>query len=601
MMRGRLTALLTALALSAGLAACSADAGGDDEPKTGGTFTTIIETIDENAPVNPFAAPTNSYPAFNSMTLGYGKNHLTDPNEHFPGLAAEWEVAEDQSEITIHLQPDAKWSDGEDVTADDVVTSAKIAFTRGSGAFILTPGAAGSVSDIEIIDDKTVKFAQTSENPTNTFVRGVLGIIVVPEHVWSEVLPDDFDDTLAAAQEEGDAGDKARDEIGSISEDVVGFAPEQDVTAGPFVFERATPSEVLLKKNEHFFNADKVAPDNVVVKNYTGNEQIWGYLRGGDVDNAPFTAVPPDIMDQFEANQDIEVSTSYSPVVAGLAFNQSKKPYDDLHVRKALAYLINREQLVEVATPEGGVAPITTSGIHGEAGKAWLGEDGIGELDPYAHDPAKAEAELEEAGFTKDGDKWMQPNGEPWKVTMQVVSGFSDWIAAGENMVTQMQEFGIDAETVTSPDFTVYQEEMAAGEYDMGFWLLGITPSPYDVYQRLYGQTNGWTVLGDQLSYSPPGEEGNWMGGSETFEVDGKEVNPGELTLALRTATEEEMPELIGQLAKVTNENLPVIQMWDYKNTQFFVKQRFEGFPTDDEALRLNAGYWIQQGWITTK
>lgn len=599
MMRGRLTALLTALALSTGFAACSAGAG-DDDSKGGGTFTTIIETTEETAPVNPYAAPTNAWGQYNSMSLAWAKSHKTDPNAHFPGLAAEWEVAEDQSEITIHLQPDAKWSDGEDVTADDVVLSSQIAYTQGSGAFVLTPGAAGTVSDVEVVDDKTVTFTQDSEAPTNTFVRGVLGIIVVPEHVWGDLVPDDFDDLVATAQGDDDAAEKALEKITATGDEIIEFAPETDVSAGPFVFERATPSEVLLTKNEHFFNADQVAPDNVVIKNYSGNEQIWGYLRGGEVDNAPFTAVPPDTMKQFESDPKIEVSRSFSPVVAGLAFNQSKKPYDDVHVRKALAYAVDREQMIEVATPEGGTNPITTSGMHGESAKEFLG-DRINDFDPYAHDPAKAEAELKEAGFTKEGDKWMQPNGEPWKVTMQVVSGFSDWIAAGENMVTQLQEFGVEAETVTSADFTIYQEEMAAGEYDMGFWLLGITPSPYDVYQRIYGQTNGWTVLGNKLSYSEPGENGNWMGGSETYEVDGKQVNPGELTMSLRTATPEEQPDTIYELAKITNENLPVIQMWDYVNTQFFVNERFEGFPTDEEALRLNAGFWMQQGWITTK
>lgn len=599
----RLTALVSALALAATVAACGgSDDDGNANEGGGGTFTTIIDnSIDATAPTNPFAVPTNSWNQYNAIQLGYAKNSLTDPRQFYPALAAEWEFPDDQSEVTIHLQPDAKWSDGEDVTADDVVLSYKIAFTRGAGAFILTPGAAGAVGEVEVIDDKTVKFTQDPAAPTNTFIRGIMELIVVPEHIWAETLPADFDATLEAAQGDGPDSEAAREAVGAVSEAVIAFAPEEDVSAGPFVFERATPSEVLLTKNENFFNADNVAPDNVVIKNYTGNEQVWDYLRSGEVDNAPFTAVPPDVMEQLRANGNLEIDASYSPVVAGLAFNQSHAPYNDLHVRKALAYLIDRDQVIEVATPEGGEAPATTSGIHSKAGQEWL-DGGLDELEPYAHDLQKAEQELIAAGFTKPGDEWLLPSGEPWHVTMQVVTGFSDWIAAGENIVAQLEEFGVSAETVTSADFTIYQEEMAAGAYDMGFWLLGITPSPYDVYQRIYGQTNGWTVLGNSVSYSPPGENGNWMGGPQAYQVGGESVDPGELTLSLRTAAEGDIPGIIQQLATITNENLPVIQMWDYVNTQFFVTERWEGFPADDdEALRLRAGLWMQQGWIKAK
>lgn len=600
----RLTALVSVLALAASVAACGSNDGSDDGDggsASGGTYTTIIDnSIDATAPVNPFAVPTNSWNQYNAIQLAYAKNALTDPLQFYPALAAEWEFPEDQSEVTIKLQPDAKWSDGEDVTADDVVLSYKIAYTRGAGAFILTPGAAGTVGEIEVIDDKTVKFTQDPTAPTNTFIRGIMELIIVPEHVWGEVLPADFDTLLETAQGDTPEAEAAREQVGTISETVKAFAPEEDVSAGPFVFERVTPSEVLLTKNENFYAADDVAPDKVVIKNYTGNEQVWDYLRSGEIDNAPFTAVPPDVMEQFRANENIEISASYSPVVAGLAFNQSHAPYNDLHVRRALAYLIDRDQVIEVATPEGGEAPVTTSGIHSKAGQEWL-DGGLSDLEPYAHNPDTAAAELEAAGFTKPGDQWLLPNGEPWHVRMQVVTGFSDWIAAGENIVAQLNEFGISAETVTSADFTIYQQEMADGLYDMGFWLLGISPAPYDVYQRIFGQTNGWTILGNAVSHSAPGTGGNWMGGPETYTVDGQTVNPGELTASLRTTPLDQVSDTIATLAKLTNENLPVIQMWDYVNTQFFVTERYEGFPTEDEALRLRAGLWMQQGWIKGK
>lgn len=613
----RLTALAAALTLAATLAACGGDDDGDDEGgneptgsaedgvKTGGTFTYIAENTDESAPLNPFvgAALSKSRDTINSLTLGYAKNSLTEPNDFYPGLAESWEIAPDYSEVTIHLHPDAKWSDGEDVNAEDVVLSYKIAYTRGAGAFILTPGAAGAVGEVEVIDDKTIKFTQDPENPVNTFPRGIMSVTIVPEHVWGEVLPADFDEQLATAQGEGAGADAARDAIAAIAEDVLAFAPDEDVSAGPFVYERASASDLLYTKNEYFYAADNVAPDQLVLKNYTGNQQIWDLVSSGDVDGTIFVATPQDVMDGFNANDNVGVAEAYSPVVAGWAFNQSVAPYDDVRVRQALAYAVDRDQAIAIGTPTAGTAPIATTGMHSEAFTEWLGDDveSLG-LNPYAHDPAEAERLLTDAGFSKDGDQWLLPSGEPWQVTFQVVNGFSDWIAVAENLVTQLNEFGISAQTQTSPDFAVYQEEMAAGKYDMGFWLLGLTPSPYDVYQRIYGQTSGWTVLGNSLDYSPPGENGNWMGGPETYEVDGETVNPGELTLSLRNGALEGKAEDILKLAKITNENLPIIQFWDYSNTWFYTNSNFEGFENvPDDAQRFRIGVWMMQGWISAK
>ncbi|WP_158542838.1 ABC transporter substrate-binding protein [Phytoactinopolyspora halophila] len=610
----RITATLAAFALA--ITACGGD---DDEPTSpddgdngaaeegevnrGGVYTTIVTQLDATAPPNPFNPDTNSFLGYNAMRLAWVKNHPTDPSDFYPGLASEWEVSDDNLELTVTLHPEATWSDGTPVTSDDVVLSANIAYTRGSGAFILDPGAAGAASDVEVIDDKTLRFTQDPDNPTGEFVNGIMDMTIVPEHVYGDVLPADFEETLEAAQGEGEDAEEARDAVSEAGEEVASFDPGEDISAGPYVLERINPSEALLTRNEHFHNDHLVAPDQVIVRNYDGNEQVWDYLQAGELDSSHFVAVPEDVVQQIEAVPGNEISRTYSPVVAGLAFNQSYEPFDDVHVRRALAYAIDREQMVSVSTPDGGDAATTTSGIHQEVVDEWIG-DAVGELDPYEHDLDAAEEELEAAGMTKEDGRWLLPDGEPFEVPIQVVSGFSDWIAAGENIATQLDEFGIESEILTSPDFTVYQEEMAAGDYPLGFWLIGLGPSPYNIFQRLYGQSNGWQVHAGQLSYSEPGEDGNWKGGPETIEVEGHgEINPGELTHELRTADEERTQEIMTILARATNETLPVIQLWDYINTQFSNTDRFITDPPDD-ARRVSgvtslAGIWIQQGWVT--
>jgi peptide/nickel transport system substrate-binding protein len=536
------------------------------------------------------------------MWLGWTKDHLTDPNQFYPGIAQSWEVAPDQSSITLKLQPANKWSDGRPVTAEDVKFSIATAYTQGNTAYSIDPRAAGTASDVQIVDDKTIKITQNEKNPSVTFVRGVMETPIVPEHIWKSVLPADFWDKLKVARGDGEAAEAARAEISGLAEKVIAFAPAKDVSAGPFVLERMNPGEALLVKNKNFYNAAKVAPDQVKILNYEGNEQIWNYLIAGKLDNAPFTAVPADVMKRISQTAGNAVSRGFSPVAVSMAFDQSTKPYDNVHVRRGLAYLIDRDEVTRVASPEGGVAAATTSGMHQKATAAWLGVE-AGSLEPYKKDVAKAEKEFTEAGLQKKDGKWTLPDGKPWKISIHVPSPFSDWVSAAKDVTSQFNEAGLDAEVVTVADYPLYLEELAAGKYEIGFWLTALGPAPYNIYQRLYGPANGWQLLAGKLSHNAPGKGGNWMGSPETIEVDGVgKINPGELAVKLNSAPESEQKAIIGDLAKAANQDLPVIQLWDYVNTQFINTSRFTGFPGDEhDSLRLTSGVWLQLGMIKKK
>ncbi|MEO3803812.1 ABC transporter substrate-binding protein [Nonomuraea sp. B1E8] len=603
----RLAAVVALLGLATATAACS---GGTTDKSGGsggggGLFTTIDVNrpgLDASAPANPWHPKGNSYLGYNAMKLGWVKNHVTDPNQFYPGIAEKWEIAEDNSSITLHLQPNGKWSDGKPVTAEDVKLSIAIAYTQGSTAFAITPGAAGAAADVEVVDDKTVKVTQDMSNPSSKFARGVMDSLVVPAHVWNSVLPADFWEKLKTSRGTGDAAEKAREEILAVGQKVLAFKPPQDVSAGPFTLERVNPGEALLLKNKNFYNAANVAPDQVKFLNYSGNEQIWNYLTAGKLDQSGFVAAPTDVMNRIKQAPGSHLIKGFSPVAVGMAFNQSKKPYDNVHVRRGLAYLIDRQQVTKVASPEGGTAAVTTTGMHQKPAQEWIGDE-LSKLEPYAHDVAKAETEFKEAGLQKKNGKWTLADGSPWKVTMHAPSGFSDWISAQENIKSQLIENGVDAEVVTVADYPIYLEEIAAGKYDVGFWLMALGPAPYDIYQRLYGASNGWTNVAGKVEHSPAGKAGNWMGSAEEIDVEGVgTINPGELTGKLNAASAEEAKPIMSQLAKAANQDLPAIQLWDYVNTQFTNTSRFTGWPEQDsDLLRLPAGVWIQLGLVKKK
>jgi peptide/nickel transport system substrate-binding protein len=589
-----------ALLCLAAVSACGL--GGSGSAGGAGLYTTIDGDkpgIDASAPMNPYNPKGNSFAGYNSMWLGWTKNDLTDPNKFYPGIAKSWEIAPDQSSITLHLQPGNRWSDGRPVTAADVKLSIGLAYTQGGTAFALDPSASGTASDITILDDHTIRISQAAKNPSSTFVRSIMETAIVPAHVFGGLLPADFWAKLKATRHAGAAADKARAQITALAPKVIAFAPAKDVSAGPYVLERVNPGEALLVKNTYFYNAARVVPQQVKILNYTGNEQIWNYLIAGRLDSAPFTAVPAEVLKRIGQTPGNGVVKGYSPVSLSLAFNQSKKPYDNVHVRRALAYLIDRAQVTRIASPAGGTPALTTSGLHQVAAKAWLGA-GLAGLDPYKPDAAKAGAELKAAGMRKQGGRWLLPDGTPWKMTLEVPASFNDWVAAAKAISSQLADAGIDAQVVTAADYPLYLQELAAGKYDMGFWLVALGPAPYNIFQRLYGSQNGWQLFGGRLTHVPPGAQGNWMGGPQTVAVKGAgTINPGELTAKLNSASPAAQKTIVGTLARAANQDLPVIQLWDYVNTQFVNTSRFTGFPPNDsDVLRLSSGVWIQLGMI---
>jgi ABC-type transport system substrate-binding protein len=109
-----------------------------------------------------------------------------------PGLAASWEVADDQKTWTVHLREGVKFHDGVEFTADDVKFTYTAAMSdelaSQQGAYIKE--LVGSPDNIEIVDDYTVKFNLPA--PYAYFTSNVLGFGIVPKHVLESVPYDQW-------------------------------------------------------------------------------------------------------------------------------------------------------------------------------------------------------------------------------------------------------------------------------------------------------------------------------------------------------------------------------------------------------------------------
>src|ERR1700678_1613498 len=153
------------------VAACSSSAssssGGSNR---NATFTTFgyTTTITPGAPMNPFNATNNVFPGYDSMQLGWLTNNPADPNQELPGLASSWTVSPSGTQIIVHLQPGAKWSNGQPVTATDV---------KDSAAIWIATGYVTNLGSVTVVNPTTVTFNELPGLNSNTFPEVIGGSI----------------------------------------------------------------------------------------------------------------------------------------------------------------------------------------------------------------------------------------------------------------------------------------------------------------------------------------------------------------------------------------------------------------------------------------
>ncbi|MEY9929233.1 peptide/nickel transport system substrate-binding protein [Catenulispora sp. GP43] len=602
-------ATIAATALSACSSSSAKKSNGGGGGGTGGVFTSIDANnkITAGAPMNPFNAAPNMFLGYNEMQMGFSKYDPSDPNAMLPGLAASWTSSD--AGLTVQLQPNAKWSDGTPVTVADIKTSLAIAYTQGTAGPVASAGGtvvAGSnfeVSDVKDLGGGKIEIDQQPGVKNLYFQRLVLSAYIVSDKVYGSQLPADIWSQIAAVQgSDQSAAGAAATKLSAEGKTIAAFAPAKDVSAGPFVETRVNPGEALLDRNQYFYAANKISPKQVILRSYSGNQQIWGYMNGGELDYAPYTSMPTNILNQvLGAGYTRMDAPSY--VSASIAFNEKQAPYNLTPVRQALAYVIDRDAVTKVGEPVGGIAAPTTTGLVGSQSDTILSGDQKAALNPYKPDPAKATSLLQGAGFTKDSSgKWHLPGGAPWTITLQTVNGFSDWIAASTIVANELTAFGIPTTAAITADFATYQKEMAAGKYAVGWWLVALGPQTDKAYARIYGSADGFSVSNGQATYNDSAPT-NWEHTPQTYTVNGQSINPGQLAAQLSVTPVADQQPIIAQLAAATNQELPMIQIWNYTHVMFTLDKRFTNFPKtgQDDLLNNPPGVWMMQGYVQGK
>lgn len=363
-------------------------------------------------------------------------------------LAESWTVNEDSSAVTFKLHENAVWSDGEPVTADDVVFSyqmysdpqveAKSRYHLQYIAGVDDSGAELSEDSIEVTADDTytVTFNLKTSMYVDTFLQDIDTVYIIPKHIF-----------------EG----KTAEEINAPT------LWANPVGSGPFIYDSEINGERMefVKNPNYYLGAPKI--DRLILR-VTDSASMLAGLINGDLDMIGYGSI---LIDDWElANQQENLVTESIPTTSytTMIFNTAK-PYMTQEVRQALSMAINRDVLIQAILQGEGEAVVTpissVSPYYNENIEVW-------------YDPDKAKSMLEEAGFPFDQT-----------LVFYISSGSSATERTAALIAQDLQKIGVKVR-IEQVDFATLMNNMLDGQHDLGLIGSGGTLDPSESREMIY-------------------------------------------------------------------------------------------------------------------
>lgn len=337
------------------------------------------------------------------------------------GIAESYEVSEDGLTYTFKIRQGVKFHNGEELTIDDVVyTFERLMGLNGEEKL---SNNFDNVASIDAPDDTT--FVMTLKKPNSNFLYSLTAL-------QSAIVP--------------------KSNNGKHNDNPIG--------TGPFAFVKYSPGvELELKKNENYWQDGLPYLDKVTFVFQSDDQAAVMNLLAGEVD---LTGVPGHRVPEVEGNFNISHQNNNSSLI--ITFNQEKEPFNNLKVRKAISYAINKQAIID-SVFSGYATPIG-SNMSPAMGDYYL--DGL--QDVYKQDVEKAKELLAEAGY---------PDG--FKTTITISSHNDIYSSIAQIAVENLKEIGIDVE-IEVVEWGVWLERVYAGrDYEMTTIDLTGRPSAYEV------------------------------------------------------------------------------------------------------------------------
>lgn len=407
---------------------------------------------------NPFGQTSARYTTLDFIYEPLVVFNRLKGNEPNFRLAESYELADDLKSITFVLRDGLKWSDGEALTADDVVFTYDYIKKFPALDFI---SVSAQLASVEKVDDRTVKF--NLNEPNSLIANTIVGMPIVPEHIWADIA------------------------------DPVTFANENPVGSGPMTeITRFTPQVYEQCRNPNYWDADNLKVDCLRMPQLADNPQVLAALADGTLDWA--TSFIPDIDNTFVAKDPEHHKYWFTPSsLVSFQVSQitpdenNRKAFTDVNFRRALSMLIDRQTIVDIA---GYGYPLVNEdpASLGELYKAFANPEVETQYGQYGKfDLEAAVALLDESGYVDgDGDGFRDnPDGTPIAIDIMVPNGWTDWIDAVQISIESLSEAGLNVK-MSTPEAAVWTQNLIDGTYSMTLNALASAANPYFPYVRSF-------------------------------------------------------------------------------------------------------------------
>lgn len=340
-----------------------------------------------------------------------------------PGLAKSWDISEDGTEYTFHLQSGVTFHDGTTMDANDVKFSLDRA--RAEDSQNAQKALFADIADVMVVDPMTVKV--TLRQPNGSFLFNM---------AW------------------GDAVIVAPESIGEIKQKPIG--------TGAFKFANWVQGDKIdLVKNPNYWGSPAML-DGATFKFISDPTAAFAAVMAEDVD--AFAGFPaPENLPQFEVDPRFQVLVGSTEGETILSTNNKMPPLDNVKVRAAIAHAIDRQAIIDGAMFGYG----TPIGTH----FAPHNPDYVDFTGMSNHDPELSKKLLAEAGY---------PDG--FKTTLKLPPP-SYARRGGEIIAAQLRAVGIETE-ISNLEWAQWLEQVFRGK-DYGLTIVSHTePADINIYAR---------------------------------------------------------------------------------------------------------------------
>ncbi|CAN5630787.1 ABC transporter substrate-binding protein [soil metagenome] len=530
----RSTAVTTAALVAMSLSACT---GSDNNTQAAGGTTLTIQGDSGNPQLVENFNPLVLTGQLGGTRLMYEPLELRSPVDgSFEPYLATGHTFKNPTTVDFKLREGVTWSDGKPFTAADVQFTydllKKDPALDVNGIWTQIKSAVAKGNDFEV----TFKQADVP------FVGVLSSQVIVPEHVWSSI------------------SDPAKD---------TNKAP---VGTGPFMLDKFSPTQYSLKKNADYWNADSVAPTAVVMPAQSSNQSTnqldvtsgkfdWSYNYLPEVEKTYVSRSPKNSY-WFPPGGSI-----------GLFMNLTKAPYDNVDFRRGVNLAIDRDTIAKKAV-NGYTGGASQSGLILPNLQKWL-DPNIADSGNVKQDTSGSAAAFQKAGFTMKGGKLVSSSGKQVSMSIMMPANYSDWVAAGKEVVTELKAAGIDA-SIDTPQATAYTKATQSGKYDAAFGGYAGTGDPYTDFNN---------ALNSEFAAPIGTPSGNNF---ERFKNPKVDQALATLAAATDTAAQEKATH---ELEQLMYDQVPIVLMYYGGSWGLFSTKTFTGWPSDEDPYTLPTPY----------